>query len=174
MSSWTHTKNKKVQNESSSRVNSERMDEALRLRQAMQKSNTSYMKRKQLINELQSPRGEVEHQFDDDDDNDDGASAGGREKDDDFPVSTLGASQFDVENVDPNLSVLRRSRRSRLLEKVFAIEFKDPPTPSSRASAAPVSIPSKLFQDQLSARFKSITSKAPKPTPLESDDEDRE
>lgn len=129
---------------------SSRMDEALRLRQAMTNSS-SYMNRKLLINQLGSPRREVANQFDDTDSD--------READGDFAQASFKASGKSSENVEPSQGSLARKGfcRAGVMAKA---DVKCPTTPRSKASSTGNSVSSKVFQDQLSARFKSTSTAA--------------
>lgn len=120
---------------------SSRMSEALRLRQAMEKSS-SQLSRKFLINELASPRREVKNQFADTDENEQ------FEEDEDFSVASFrGRSIF--ENFELNAEGRKSSRRIPMSGRL------DVPSPKSKKSEHSVS--SKVFKDQLSARFRSTT-----------------
>lgn len=129
--------------EESSGPRSSRMDEALRLRQAM-KNSSSCLSRKQLINALQSPRHEADkNQFDDTE------SEG--ESDEDFAVASFkGLSKGFGENDEPNVGSIKG--RGVVIGR---LDIKGPTTPKSKASTGTSSLSSKAFQDQISARFRS-------------------
>lgn len=129
---------------------SSRMDEAMRLREAMTNSST-YMKRKLLISQLRSPRREAENQFDDTD-----SDCG---DDDGFEVSSFKEDRKGSENMEPN-----QEHRRGLCQagRVVKVDVRCATTPCSKASSASNSVSSRVFQDQLSARFKSTRSTAKK------------
>lgn len=138
------------------RLHSSRTTEALRLREALQKSS-SRMNRKLLINELASPRrGANQNQFADTDELDD------LEDDEDFAVASFrGKSLF--ENLELNV----RSAKSSDRHSMFA--GMDTPSPKSKRSEQSVS--SKEFKDQVAARFKSTTKSARKVSSADSTEE---
>lgn len=145
--------------DSSNPPRSSRMDEALRLREALQNSS-SRMSRKLLINELKSPRrGGIQDQFEDTDED------GLYDDDEDFAVASLRGKNLG-ENDEPNVGTGRLSARSSLLARM------DTRSPSSQASKkSDHSVSSRVFQDQLTARFRSTTKSARKMSSVDSTEE---
>lgn len=132
---------------------SSRMEEALRLRQALQDS-VSCLNRKHLISELVSPKTadgmEKENQFDDIDED---------EYDPDFEVASIrGEGSRAGENDEPIGGAERYSSRAAILAR---LEVKPPGHELVNSTGAGTgSISSKVFKNQLSARFKSTTQPA--------------
>lgn len=131
-----------------------RMDEALRLRQAMINSS-SYINRKLLISQLKSPKHEVANQFDD--------TESDREEEEEEEEDCAGVrfegGRKSSENLEPNQeSVPRKGFCGAGM--VATVGVKCPRTLRSKASGTRNSVSSKVFQDQLSARFKSTSTTA--------------
>lgn len=145
--------------DSSNPPNSTRMAEALRLRQALQNPSSSRMSRKLLINELKSPKQGEQHQFEDTDEGDE------YEDDDDFAVASFRGKNLG-ENDEPNVGTGRYSSRAAILAR---LEVKNPSSPASKKFE--MSVSSKVFQDQLSARFKSTSKPAQKFSSVDSTEE---
>lgn len=137
---------------------STRMDEGLRLRQAMHNSS-SRMNRKLLINELKSPTRGVQDQFEDTDED------GEYEDDDDFAVASFRGKNLG-ENDEPNVGTGRYSSRAAILAR---LDVRSPTSAISKKFETSVS--SKVFQDQLSARFKSTSKPAQKISSVDSTEE---
>lgn len=148
-------------NDSSNPPKSSRMDEALRLREALQNSSTSRMSRKLLINELKSPkRGGVQDQFEDTDEGEEY-----EDDDEDFAVASFRGKNL-AENDEPNVGTGRFSGRNSILARM---DTKSPTSQASKKSDHSVS--SRVFQDQLTARFKSTTKPARKISSADSTEE---
>jgi len=138
---------------------SARMDQALRLREALHGGVASSLTRKQLISELRTPRQESPSQYEDTEDS---------VLEEEFAVASIPGQREGGagENEEPN--VCSNFARSALIAK---LDVKSPCTPPGDRQGGSVS--SKVFQDQLSARFRSRsqTQTLAKVTSMDSSDE---
>lgn len=140
---------------------STRMDEALRLRQALHDSS-SFINRKHLIGALKSPKtGDgAENRFDDTDD----------EYDEGFDVASFhGEARKAGENEASSLGTRAISSRAAILAR---LDLKTQLSPRADSAGAG-GVSSQVFKDQLSARFKSRPQPARRMASTDSTDESR-
>lgn len=129
---------------------SNRVDTMLQLREALNMHMPGVMQ-KQSTNDTEASQTEVLNQYEDTE-----------EADEEFEVASIKV----CENEEPNVSSGSNFARSALIAK---LGVKSPHTPVSDRQGGSVS--SKVFQDQLSARFKSRKQDLNKMTSVDSSDE---